>query len=84
MSTLQRLITMERPHCKLFRAAAGKGNIELLQILLAAGADFNAPAADHGGMTALQAAAAAAGKGNIKLVQILLAAGVDVSLTRSA
>ena len=38
----------------------------------------------HGGMTALQAAAAAAGKGNIKLVQILLAAGVDVSLTRSA
>ena len=56
--------------------AAERGNIELVQILLVAGADINAAAADNYGRTALQTAAE---QGNIELVHILLAAGADVN-----
>jgi hypothetical protein len=55
---------------------AGKANIWLVQVLLKAKADVNAPPAHDSGRTALQAAV---GSGNIKLVQILLKAGAHVN-----
>ncbi|KAF2261444.1 ankyrin, partial [Lojkania enalia] len=51
-------------------------NTELVQILLDAGADINAPPVDQRGRTALQAAA---GNGNIELVRILLDAGAGIN-----
>ncbi|RYP39320.1 hypothetical protein DL768_010726 [Monosporascus sp. mg162] len=55
---------------------SGKGDIELVQVLLDAGADVNAPPADRYGRTALQAAVE---KGNIELVRVLFGAGADVN-----
>ncbi|KAI1357142.1 Clr5 domain-containing protein, partial [Xylaria arbuscula] len=50
---------------------SGKGDIEVAEVLLAAGANVNAPPADWNSRTALQAAAES---GNIELVQVLLSA----------
>ncbi|KAF8539188.1 ankyrin repeat-containing domain protein [Trichophaea hybrida] len=60
----------------VLQRATATGNIELVRILLAKGADVNTPALYIKGRTALQAAAE---NGNIELVQILLASGADVN-----
>ncbi|RDW66551.1 hypothetical protein BP6252_10186 [Coleophoma cylindrospora] len=65
------------------QTAAFRDNIELVQLLLAAGADVNAPAAQEEGRTALQAAAEGGYFELVQLllaaVQLLLAAGADVN-----
>ncbi|KAF2203212.1 hypothetical protein GQ43DRAFT_338785, partial [Delitschia confertaspora ATCC 74209] len=53
---------------------SGKGIIELVQVLLAAGADVNAPPAGYGGVTSLQATALG---GYVTVATILLDAGND-------
>ena len=53
------------------QAAAGGGHLDVVERLLAAGADVNAAAA-HGGRTALQAAA---GGGHLDVVERLRQAG---------
>jgi hypothetical protein len=63
-------------HKQPLQYAVERGNNELVRVLLAAGADVNAAAANYKGQTALQAAAK---KGDIELVQILLAASTDVN-----
>jgi ankyrin repeat protein len=55
--------------------AAMKGRIDLVELLMAFGADVNAPAAGKCGKTALRSAAQT---GNIELVRFLLNAGADV------
>ncbi|KAH8901754.1 ankyrin [Thozetella sp. PMI_491] len=63
------------------QAAAGMGNIDLIEILLEVGADANAPPAPRRGVTALQAAAI---KGYIRVAQLLLDAGADVNAAPAA
>ncbi|MCJ1360834.1 MAG: hypothetical protein MMC33_010843, partial [Icmadophila ericetorum] len=58
------------------QVAAEGGHIEMVEKLLAAGADVNAAAGRYGGRTALQAAAEG---GHIEVVEKLLAAGADVN-----
>ncbi|OCK89478.1 ankyrin, partial [Cenococcum geophilum 1.58] len=58
------------------QAAAGKGNIELVQILVDAGADVNIPPANERGYTALQAAAIG---GYVRIAQLLLNTKADVN-----
>ncbi|OCK74011.1 ankyrin, partial [Lepidopterella palustris CBS 459.81] len=58
------------------QVAADVGNIELVQILLAAGADVNAPAANYAGATSLQAAAI---RGYVGIATILLDAGANTN-----
>jgi len=60
------------------QGAVRSGKIELVKILLEAGANVNAPAATgpYGGKTALQEAAS---RGSIQLVQLLLAEGADLN-----
>jgi len=60
------------------QGAIRSGKIEVVQMLLEAGADINAPAAagPYGGKTALQEAVT---KEHIELVQLLLTAGADVN-----
>lgn len=58
------------------QAAAEGGNMEVMNILLKAGADVNGPACQNYGRTALQAAA---GRGNLEAVDFLLRAGADVN-----
>ncbi|KAF8543317.1 ankyrin repeat-containing domain protein [Trichophaea hybrida] len=78
-TTLQ--TTMERNNIKpvqilLDAAATEQGSVELVRILLDAGADVNAPASEYYGRTALQAVMALSSP---KLAQILLDAGADVN-----
>lgn len=60
--------------------AVRKGRIDLVELLMAFGADVNAPAAGELGETALQSAARA---GNIELVRFLLDAGANVNAKSS-
>ena len=62
------------------QAAAWRGNIEIVHVLLNADADVNAPPSTNGGRTALQAAAE---NENIELVQVLLGASADVNASPS-
>ena len=55
--------------------AAGGGHTEVVQALIAAGADVNAR--DYGGGTALMDAA---GEGHVEIVRDLIAAGADVEV----
>lgn len=56
--------------------AAGTGSLDLVKMLLDAGADINAPGPGTGGLTALQVAA---GAGLLDMVKLLLNAGADVN-----
>lgn len=58
------------------QGAALDGHLEVLEILLAAGADVNAQGSYFNGYTALTAAAEA---GNVKIVKRLLEVGSDKS-----
>lgn len=58
------------------QAASGGGHLDLVNYLLAAGAEFNAPAAENGGRTALQFAAEV---GHERIVQALIAKGTDLN-----
>lgn len=58
------------------QAAAEGRNMEIMNVLLKAGADVNGPACQNYGRTALQAAA---GRGNLEAVNFLLRAGADVN-----
>ena len=63
------------------RAAANHSRLDLVRLLIDAGADVNAPASEggkrtRGGWTTLQEAA---GEGHLALVQLLLEAGADVN-----
>ncbi|KAF1828157.1 ankyrin, partial [Decorospora gaudefroyi] len=58
------------------QAAAESGNIELVQVLLHAGAYVNAPAAKCAGATSLQVAALF---GHVRVATILLNAGADAN-----
>lgn len=58
------------------QAAAEGGNMEVMNVILKAGADVNGPACQNYGRTALQAAA---GRGNLEAVNFLLRAGADVN-----
>ena len=58
------------------QAASGGGHLEVVERLLAAGADVNAAAAFDGGPTALQAASEG---GYLDVVERLLAAGADAN-----
>ena len=53
----------------MLQAAAGRGNLDVVQLLLEAGAGVNAPAGDECGRTALQAAVE---YGHIDIVRVLL------------
>jgi ankyrin repeat protein len=70
------LYKVPRPSKNRPQAAAEKGNIELVQFLLAAGADVNALPSYCAGATALQVSAI---KGYIGIAIILLDAGADVN-----
>lgn len=56
--------------------AAGNGYLEVVEQLLVAKADINAPAAQHFGQTALQAASE---NGHMEVVERLLAAKSNIS-----
>jgi ankyrin repeat protein len=58
------------------QAAAKRGHLQIVRLLLDAGADINAPAAESCGVTALQAAVFA---NNLALILLLLARGADVN-----
>lgn len=58
------------------QAAVGSRNVDLIQILIDAGADVNAPAGPMRGRTALQIAAE---ESNIQIVKLLLSHGADVN-----
>jgi ankyrin repeat protein len=58
------------------QVAAREGNIDIVQLLCAFGADVNAPAAGECGSTALQGAAYT---GKIELVRFLLSVGANVN-----
>ncbi|KAH8690778.1 ankyrin repeat-containing domain protein [Talaromyces proteolyticus] len=60
----------------ILQRAVRTGNKEIVDILIAAGADVNAPASRRRGKTALQLATH---DGNIELVETLLGAGADVN-----
>ncbi|KAK1765276.1 ankyrin repeat-containing domain protein [Phialemonium atrogriseum] len=63
-------------HGSALQVAAEKGSVQTVQVLLAAGADINAPALGIHGKTALQGAVRT---GNIGLVKTLLDAGADIN-----
>jgi ankyrin repeat protein len=56
------------------QAAAGGGHLEVVERLLAAGADVNAPAGQYNGFTALQGAAEG---WHIEVAERLLEAGAE-------
>ena len=58
------------------QAAAELGHMEVVEKLLAEGAEINAPAGQHSGRTALQAAA---GSGHMEVVEKLLAEGAEIN-----
>ncbi|KAM5351190.1 hypothetical protein ACJ41O_003913 [Fusarium nematophilum] len=58
-----------------FQAAVESGDVDIMELLLEAGADVNAPPADDSGATALQIAAAT---GQIGIARRLIALGADV------
>ena len=58
------------------QAAAEEGHVEIIEKLLAEGANINALAANHYGRTALQAATE---RGHMEVVEKLLAEGADVN-----
>ncbi|KAK1535124.1 uncharacterized protein CCOS01_03876 [Colletotrichum costaricense] len=60
--------------------AVEDGNLTKIDLLLAAGADINAPAADHAGATALQLAAIT---GRIGIAKMLIDMGADVDAPRA-
>ena len=62
--------------CTALQAASGTRNIDLIKILIGAGADVNAPAGPERGRTALQQAVE---HGDIKISRLLLAHGADVN-----
>jgi ankyrin repeat protein len=62
------------------QVAARMGLKDITQLLVAFGADVNAPALGNGGMTALQGAAR---NGNVDTVRLLLQAGADVNAPSS-
>jgi ankyrin repeat protein len=62
------------------QVAVANNRSDLVHLLVAFGADVNAPAIDMDGLTALQVAADA---GELQLVQFLLSAGADVNASRS-
>jgi hypothetical protein len=61
---------------KAFQVASACGHIHVVEQLLKAGADVNAAATEHGGLTALQGASEG---GHIQVVERLLQAGADVN-----
>jgi ankyrin repeat protein len=58
------------------QAAVENGNIQLVEILLNAGGEVNAPPSQKYGITAIQAAVI---RGHIRVAQLLLNAGADVN-----
>ncbi|KAK1451280.1 hypothetical protein CCUS01_11067 [Colletotrichum cuscutae] len=60
--------------------AVEDGNLTKIDLLLAAGADINAPAADHAGATALQLAAIT---GRLGIAKMLIDMGADVDAPRA-
>ena len=62
--------------CTALQAASGTRNIDLIKILIGAGADVNAPAGPERGRTALQQAVE---HGDIEISRLLLAHGADVN-----
>ncbi|PTB65863.1 ankyrin, partial [Trichoderma citrinoviride] len=60
----------------VLQSAAESGHMNIVKLLLSAGADVNAEPADDGGGTALRAAA---GEGHLDIVKLLLEAGADVN-----
>ncbi|RMZ89142.1 hypothetical protein DV736_g3619, partial [Chaetothyriales sp. CBS 134916] len=76
MPTVKLVRELDRRRGKeLITTAAGGGHIEIVDRLIAANAEVNAPAASHG-HTALQAAA---GGGHLKIVERLIAANAEVN-----
>lgn len=63
-------------HGRALQVAAARGSVQTVQVLLAAGADINAPALRRNGKTTLQGAVL---RGNIDLVKTLLDAGADIN-----
>ncbi|MCJ1308046.1 hypothetical protein MMC25_001696 [Agyrium rufum] len=68
------------PYMTALQAAAGGGHLDVVDRLLAAKADVNAPASESNGRTALQAAA---GGGHLDVVDRLLAVKADVNARAS-
>lgn len=58
------------------QAASSNGHFAVVETLLAAGADVDAPGGNNGGQTAL---ALASGAGHLNIVRYLVSAGADIN-----